>query len=154
MSSGDISGLLSDSNAARDACIFPGKNYPSGMLRINKSPPLKLRRSNAFTRFLARPVVRFGIAGCIGVFISFMLLVFMMYISQNYNSKSSMASQILYDLELVKLKDQDQQRRVKLPKPPTLKEVTEPPGREQIRKELMEREQAAGSGQQTLNDER
>lgn len=139
----------SDVTAVRDACIFPGKNYPFRMPRLKKPSSLKLRRSTALTRFLSRPVVRFGIAGFLGVFIAFMLLVFMMYISNNYNSNSSMASQILYDLELVKVKDQGQ-KQLPIPKPPTLKQVTEPPGREQIRRELMQREQAAES-KQTLN---
>lgn len=128
------------------------------MLRISKTPTIKLRRGNALTRFLARPAVRFGIAGCLAIFISFLLLVFMMYISHTYTSNSSMTSEILYDLELVKLKNQDSQRRKRIPKPPTLKDVTEPPGRDQIRKEVMEREQTDETGQiskpQTMNGER
>ena len=112
------------------------------MIRFHRTQPLKLRGSTPLTRFLARPLVRFGIAGGLSVVISFLLLLFMMYISQNF-SRSSMESQILYDLEMVKQQNQAQPRNVLPPKPPGLDEVTEPPGREQIRRDITERQQAS-----------
>lgn len=101
------------------------------MLRFNKTPPLKLRRSTVITRFLARPVVRYGIAGFLSIFISLLLLLFMMYITHNFANNSSMASQILFDLETVKQQDQGQQRRVRVQRPSGIEDVEEPPGLEQ-----------------------
>ena len=117
--------------ASGETCIYLTRNYPSRMIRIKKTRPIKLRRSTAFTRFLGSPAVRYSIAGFLSIFISFMLLLFMMYITHSFTNGSSMASQILFDLETVKLQKQDQQRRVRVQRPPGIDDIEEPPALEQ-----------------------
>jgi len=101
------------------------------MIRIKQTRPIKIRRSTAFTRFLGSPAVRYGIAGFLSIFISFLLLLFMMYITHNFTNGSSMASQMVFDLETVNLQNQEQQRRVPVQRPPGIDDIEEPPVLEQ-----------------------
>lgn len=87
------------------------------MIRVNKVPPLKLRRSTAFSRFLARPIVRFGIAGFTSLIITLLLFIFMMYITQNFTKGSSMASQMLFDLNMTNIQDKEPPGRIRVPRP-------------------------------------
>ena len=118
------------------------------MIRINKTPPPKLHRNTAFSRFLARPAIRFGIAGFMSFIITFLLFIFMMYITQNFTSGSSMASQMLFDLEMVDMRDKQPPGRVRVPRPAGIAETPEIPGLTDIQNAVREHQQSADATEQ------
>lgn len=111
------------------------------MIRVKKTRPVKVRRSTAFSRFLSRPVVRFGFAGFMSIIITFLLFIFMMYITQNFTKGSSIASQMLFDLNMVDMPEKRQSRRVRVQRPP---EVADEPATQEYM-EIPEGSQDAGS---------
>ena len=88
------------------------------MIRFTKTKPLKLRKSTVVTRFLARPVVRFGLAGLLSIIITVLLFTFMMYITHFFPGYKSFSSRVLYSLKTVTLPEPKYPRqRVQRPLP-------------------------------------
>ena len=54
------------------------------------------------------------------VIITFLLFIFMMYITQNFTKGSSIASQMLFDLDMVDMPDKKPHRRVRVQRPPEI----------------------------------
>ena len=88
------------------------------MIRFTKTKPLKLRKSTVVTRFLARPVVRFSLAGLLSIFITLLLFTFMMYITHYFPGYQSFSSRVLYSLKTITLPEPKYPRqRVQRPLP-------------------------------------
>ena len=54
------------------------------------------------------------------VIITFLLFIFMMYITQNFTKGSSIASQMLFDLDMVDMPDKKPHHRVRVQRPPEI----------------------------------
>jgi hypothetical protein len=112
------------------------------MIRFTKTKPLKLRKSTVVTRFLARPVVRFGLAGLLSIFITVLLFTFMMYITHFFPGYKSFSSRVLYNLKTITLPERKYPRQ-RVQRPPELLEEPAPPAELDFRKSMREQKQTA-----------
>ena len=76
---------------------------------------------------MARPALRFIFAGIISIVITFMLFLFMIYITENFNKYSSMDSELVFDLETTTLEHEARDKRIRVQPPPELEEELETP---------------------------
>ena len=87
------------------------------VIKAKKIPPLIIREITPFDRIMGNPFLRFGLAGLSAIVITFFLFIFMIFITQNFDKYSDMASESLFSLNMVEFQNNGNKRRVRVQPP-------------------------------------